>query len=113
MLYMQSFNVKEGQQKEFQEWIKKNEGLLRKHAPKGWTYWGTHAYVLGFGRYHAAMIWQCSKYGDFDTMREHDDPTFVRLFEEFDAITDPSFSEAVLLREIGDVKIIEAKKPKK
>ena len=113
MLYMQSFNIKEGRMKDFQKWIKENEGMMQKHAPKGWTYGGTHAYVLGFGRYHAATIWQCSKYGDFDAWREHDDATWNRLGEEWSNFALPDAGEAVLLREMSDTIIMEAKKPKK
>lgn len=110
MLYMTSFNVKEGRNKEFQAWTKKNEDLFQKHAPKGWTYRGTYGYVLGFGRFGAALMWECSKYGDFDTFREHRDETWIRLGEEAGDFTSASEVESVLLREIGDVKIMEKAK---
>src|SRR6266581_4655464 len=50
MLYLQSGNVKEGRQKEYQAWVKENEGAIEKHAPKGWLYRGTYGTVFGFGR---------------------------------------------------------------
>ena len=110
VLYMQSFNVKEGKLKEFQAWAKKNEDLMAKHAPKGWTYRGTYGYVLGFGRYGAATIWEFGKYGDFDTFREHRDPMWERLGEDFGDFAISNEGESVLLREIGDVKITEKAK---
>jgi len=110
MLWMQSFNLKEGRVKEFQAWIKKNEGLVQKHAPPGWKYRGTYAYVLGFGRYEAAQMWECDRYGDFDALREHDDETWIRLNEEAMDFGAPEPGEAVLLREIGDTRIIEPEK---
>ena len=110
MLYMTSGNIKEGRMKEFQAWTKKNEDLFMKHAPKGWTYRGTYGYVLGFGRYGIASLWECSKYGDFDTWREHRDETWVRLGEETGDFFIQGEGEAVLLREIGDVKIMEKAK---
>ncbi|HWM53552.1 MAG TPA: hypothetical protein VNP71_10370 [Thermoplasmata archaeon] len=113
MLYMTSFNTKEGRAREFQEWVKKNEDVIKKSAPRGWTYRGTYGYVLGFGRFGGAQLWECSKYGDFDTWREHDDPAWNRIGEQFQEFLTEDPGESILLREIGDVKIIEAKKPKK
>ncbi len=113
MLYMTSFNTKEGRAKEFQAWVKKNEELFQKRAPRGWTYRGTYGYVLGFGRYGGAQMWECSRYGDLDTWREHDDPTWIRLGEDFQDFLTEDPGESILLREMGDVKIIEAKKTKK
>jgi hypothetical protein len=114
MLYMTSFNVKEGRGKEFQSWVKKNEDVLRKSAPRGWTYRGTYAYVLGFGRYGGAQLWECNKYGDFDAWREHDEPAWNRIGEEFEDFLNEIPGEAILLREMGDTRIIESsRKPKK
>ena len=89
MLYINSFNVKHGMQKEFQAWAKKNDDLFRKLAPPGWTYRGTHAYVWGFGRFGAAMMWEINKYGDLDDF------------------TSEVPGESVLLRELSDTRIIE------
>lgn len=105
--------MKEGRYSELQAWVKKNEGALVKHAPSGWTYRGTFGTVLGFGKYDVAQIWELSRYGDFDTSREHDDPTWNRLNEEFVDFFMPGSGEATLLREIGDVKVVEPKKSKK
>jgi len=110
MLYMTSGDIKEGRMKEFQTWTKKNEDLFMKHAPKGWTYRGTYGYVLGFGRYAVATMWECGKYGDFDTWREHRDETWTRLGEEEGDFFIPGEGEAVLLREMGDVRIMEKAK---
>ncbi len=110
MLYMWSGDVKEGRMREMQAWIKKNEDLTQKYAPPGWTYKGTYAYVLGFGRYHVAALWECSTYGDFDVWREHADENWVNLNEEFMDFFENAPGEAVLLREIGDTKILERSK---
>src|SRR5437870_6020160 len=79
MLWIQFGNVKEGRMKDFQEWTKKNEGQFEKHAPPGWAYRGTFGAVLGFGNYDSALIMECSKYGDFDKLREHKDEIWDRL----------------------------------
>jgi len=113
MLWIQFGNVKEGRMKEFQAWTKKNEGLLEKHAPAGWSYRGTFGTVLGFGRYDCGMMMECTNYGDFDRLRNHNDETWIRLNEEAADFFLPGQSEAILLREIGDVKISEPRKPKK
>ena len=107
MLYMQSFNVRQGKQKEFQAWVGKNEDLFRKLAPEGWKYRGTYSYVWGFGRFGAAMMWEINKYGDLDTARAHNDPNYNRLWESMDDFTSEQPGESVLLREIGDTRIIE------
>ncbi len=113
MLYQVSNNVKEGRQRDYQAWVKKNEGLLEKHAPKGWMYRGTFGTVLGFGRFDTTQMWEISQYGDFDAFREHKNETFERLVEEWQDFMIPGAGEATLIREVGDVRITEAKKPKK
>ena len=107
MLYITSGNLKEGKAGAWQEYVQKNEDLFRKHAPPGWTYRGTYFYVLGFGRFSTASLWECTTYGDFDTWREHDDETWMRLNEEAGAFFNNDNGESVLLREAGDTKIIE------
>ena len=109
-MYLQSFNLKEGKMLDFQMWTKKNEAAIQKSAPKGWTYKGTYAYVLGFGRYQAAALWECAKYGDFDIWREHKDATWMRLFGDMQDFVTNDTGESVLLREIGDTRILEPKK---
>ena len=79
MLWIQNFNVKEYKMEECQKLIKENEKTLAKHAPKGWKYIGTYCYVLGFGPYCGAFLWECSNYADFDVWRNHDDPTSLIL----------------------------------
>ncbi|HEY7588827.1 MAG TPA: hypothetical protein VIB49_08825 [Thermoplasmata archaeon] len=114
VLYIQNFNLKEGRALEFQAWMKKNEGAIAKATPRGWKYRGTYAYVLGFGRYGGMAMWECSRYADFDAWREHDDPTWNRLNGEIQDFFTEEITEAVLLREIGDTRILEPpKKPKK
>ncbi|MFQ6012031.1 MAG: hypothetical protein ACE5LS_00080 [Thermoplasmata archaeon] len=107
MLWMQSWNLKEGKARAFQEWEQKNEDLIRKHAPPGWTYRGTYFYVLGFGRYSVANLWECSTYGDFDAWREHGDETFTRLIEEAGEFSSEDVGESALLRGVGDTRIVE------
>jgi len=110
MLYMQSYNIKEGKMTDFQMWTKKNEDAIRKSAPKGWSYRGTYAYVLGFGRFTAATLWECSKYADFDAWREHKDATWMRLWSDMQDLGTSEVGESILLREIGDTRIVEPKK---
>lgn len=112
MLWIQSFNIKEGHLKDFQKWIKDNEKTMAAHLPPGWSYRGTYFYVLGFGRYGAAQILELSNYSDFDTWRKHNDPVFTSFAEKFSDFTTPNEGESVLLREAGDTIIVEPpKKP--
>lgn len=94
-----------------QGWLAKNKDLFQKYAPPGWSYKGTYAYVLGFGRFQTADLWECKSYGDFDALREHDDENWMRLNEEYSEFFTPEPGEAVLLREIGDTKIMEPRAP--
>jgi hypothetical protein len=110
MLYIFNYNIKEGRMEEFQKFIKENEKTIAKQAPKGWKYMGTYFYVLGFGPYCAADLWECSNYADFDTWRNYDNPTWVKLWKQ---AVEYCTSEPVvswLLREAGDTKILEPKK---
>ena len=59
VLYIFNHNLEEGQAESFQKFIKKEKTLV-KHAPKRWKYLGTYFYVLGFGPYSAADLWECS-----------------------------------------------------
>ena len=113
MLWIQFGNLKEGRMKDSQEWTKKNEGLFEKHAPPGWAYRGTFGTVLGFGTCDTAPIMECGKYGDFDKLREHKDETWDRLGAEANEFLLPGQGQAILLREIGDVKVMEPLKKKK
>ncbi len=114
MLYLSFGDVKEGQMKDFQAWVKKNEGPLSKHAPPGWLYRGTFAPVFGFGTTDTAQLWEIAKYGDLDAARDHEDKEWARLQQEMtDLMEAHTDVPALLLREIGDTKIIEPKKPKK
>ena len=96
--------------KDYQAFIKKSEKALRDHSPKGWKYMGNYAYVLGFGPYHGAEMWEISDYGDFDTFRNHDDPKWIELMEKSMEFTTTDATPAWLLREISDTKITEPKK---
>ena len=95
---------------EFQKFVKKNEKTLSKHAPKGWKFLGTYFYVLNFGPYHAADLWEISNYVDFDALRDHEDPTWLKLWQQTMEFTTTEPTPAWLLREAGDTKITEPKK---
>jgi hypothetical protein len=110
MLYMINYNIREGKMKEFQAFIKKNEKAYREHAPKGWKLVGEYCYVLGFGPYCAAELWEISDYADFDTFRNHKDPTWLQLLEKSMEFQTTEPTPAWLLREARDTKITEPKK---
>lgn len=110
MLYMINYNVKEGKMLEFQKFVKENEKTYREHAPKGWKFLGEYCYVLGFGPYHAVELWEISTYADFDTFRDHNDPTWMKLLEKSMEFQTTEPTPAWLLREVSDTKITEPKK---
>jgi len=109
MLRIMNYNIKENKTKEFQEFIKKNQKTKAAHAPKGWKYLGTYFYVLGFGPYHAMVMWEISDYVDFDALRDHADPVFWGLMEEFFSFTSNDPTPGWLLRKVGDTRITESK----
>jgi hypothetical protein len=96
--------------KEFQEFVKENQETIAKHAPKGWKYLGTYCYVLGFGPYHAALMWEITDYADLDTLRNHEDAVFWDLLEKKFAFLTQEPTPGWLLRKVGDTKITESKK---
>jgi len=110
MLWIVNFNLKENRIAEYQNFIKKSEKTMAEHAPKGWKYLGTYFYVLNFGPNHAAVFWEISDYADFDTYRNHDDPTWWKLLEQAIGFTTNEPAPGWLLREAGDTKITEPKK---
>jgi hypothetical protein len=110
MLVIMNGNLKEYKVKDYQKWIKENEKAFAEHAPKGWKYVGTYFYVLGFGPYTVASLWEISDYSDFDTLRNHDDPIWLRLMEQGMKFGTPEPTPSWLLREAGDTKITEPKK---
>jgi len=113
MLYVTFGDIKEGRMREYQDWVKKNEGPLGKHAPRGWIYRGTWGSVFGFGEHDIAQMWEIKNYGDLDAARDHTDATFERLGEEGSEFFLPGSGQSILLREVGDLRITEPKKPKK
>jgi len=110
MLWISNFNIKENRMEEFQKFIKENKKAIAKTAPNGWKYMGTYFYVLGFGPYTAAQIWEITDYADFDTFRNHEDPTWLKLLEQGMEFATPEPTPSWLLREAGDTKITEPKK---
>jgi hypothetical protein len=110
MLYIANGNLKENTAMAYQKFIKENEKALAEHAPKGWKYMGTYFYVLGFGPYTVAMLWEIADYADFDALRDHDDPTWVALFKQAMEFGAPGPVPSWLLREAGDTQITEPDK---
>ena len=93
--------------KELQKFVNEHEKTIAEHAPKGWKYMGTYCYVLGFGSYHVAVIWEISNYADLDALRNHDDPIFWKLMEQkLDFMTSEP-TPSWLLRNVGDTLITE------
>ena len=110
MLSIWNFNLKENKAREYQKFIKENEQKIASHAPKGWKYMGTYFYVLGFGPYTGATLWEITDYADFDILRNHDDPIWLKLTEQAMEFGTPEPAPSWLLREAGDTKITEPKK---
>jgi hypothetical protein len=113
MLYLTSYNLKEGRAGEYIAWVKKNKKNMQDHAPPGWKFRGIYASVLGFGRYDVTEIWELRKYGDFDTFRNWDDKVSLRLQTEVQDFLLPGAGVSTLLREVSDVVLVEPKKPKR
>ncbi len=83
---------------------------MAEHAPTGWKYMGTYFYVLGFGPCTGATFWEISDYADFDSLRNHDDPIWIKLLEQSIEFGAPEPTPSWLLREAGDTIITEPKK---
>jgi hypothetical protein len=112
MLWIQNFNIRESKMGAFQRLINKNEKTTAKHAPKGWKYMGTYFYAIMLGQYTGASLWKCSFYADFDTGCNHDDATWLRLVNQVTDFWKPEPVPGMLLREVGESKVIKpGKKP--
>jgi hypothetical protein len=109
ILRIYNFNIKEGKIKEFQQFIKDNEATKAAHAPPGWKYIGTYFYVLGFGPYHGMTIWEITDYADLDALRDHEDPVYWTLIEQYLDLLTTEATPGWLLREVGDTQITEKK----
>jgi hypothetical protein len=113
MLYLMSYNLKDGRDCEYVAWVKKNKKSIQDHAPPGWKYRGTYGTVLGFGRFGFTDIWEMMTYGDFDTLRNWEDKIFIRLSAEQMDFFLPGPVESTLLGDVSDVVFLEHKKPKR
>ena len=102
MLWIQNFNIREGRMGEFQKFINENEKLMTQHAPKGWKYIGTYFYALMLGQYTGASLWECSTYSDFDTWRNHNDATWLKLVGQVMGFYTAEPTPGLLLREVGE-----------
>jgi len=109
VLRIYNFNVKEHKVKELQKFVQENQKTLAEHAPKGWKYLGTYFYVMGFGSYHGAVLWEITDYADLDIMRDHEDPIFWDLIEKKFSFLTNEPTPGWLLRKVGDAKITESK----
>ena len=109
MLRIANYNIKENQIKQLQKFVTENQETIAKHAPRGWKYVGTYFYVLGFGPYHIAVIWEITDYADLDTLRDHDDPVFWDLIEKKFTFLTNEPTPGWLLRKVGETRITESK----
>lgn len=103
MLWISAGNLKEDKSREYKDWVRKNKDQIQKHAPPGWKHKGVFGTVLGFGRYDVLEMWEIKDYGDFDTLRNHDDPVFDGIYDEASKFFIPGAGEAWLVRDIADV----------
>jgi hypothetical protein len=66
------FDVKKGQTRAFQEWVRENEAKLAQEAPDGWEYLGTYGVVATSEKESGAFrqVWRHRSYADMDTFAE-------------------------------------------
>jgi len=110
IMQIDNFVIKEKKYKEFQDWIKANEGNLSKWAKKaGMKYLGTYYYVLGTGAHVNAggcFMWELSKYGDIDTaLTIFKDPTDEKISRELTELLVNMPTPSLLLRPFGEALI--------
>jgi hypothetical protein len=113
MLWISNYNIREGRMTEYQKYVKENEKKIKEHAPKGMKFLGVYFYVLGFGPYHVAELWEISDYADLDAFRNHNDPAWLKLMEESAEFATNEPIVSWLMREAADTKITEPKPKKK
>jgi hypothetical protein len=55
-------------------------------------------------------IWEITNYADLDALRDHDDPIYWSLIEQYLDLLTNEPTPGWLLREVGDTQITEKKK---
>lgn len=113
MLFLWNANLEKGRESEFKEFIVKNIGTYRKHAPPGWTLKGVYGCSVNIGPYDVTWMWEFKKFADIDTAREYSDPVLDRLsVEEMDFYL-PGSMNTMVLRDVADWSVLAPKKRKK
>jgi hypothetical protein len=112
IMEIDNFIIKEKKWKEFQDWIKANEGRLAEWAKKaGMKYLGAYYYALGTGAHLNAMgcfMWELSKYGDIDsTMKLFKDPEDEKISKEMNELLVAMPTPMLLLRPFKEGLIYE------
>jgi hypothetical protein len=111
MLFLWSVNLKNGMEKKFQEWAKKNIESLAKHVPPHWKLWGVYGATFGLGPHDVTLIWAFDKWADLDAMREYSNDVSNRLDAEFTYFVLPGSGRAMVLREVAEWMVTEPRKP--
>jgi hypothetical protein len=110
MLLLWSFNLEKGREMEYKNFIAENLEKYRKHTVPGWTLKGVYGSTFNIGRHDVTWIWEFSKFGDMDVVRDHIDPVLDDLsMEEADFFV-PGSSEVTILREVGEWSVLPPKK---
>jgi hypothetical protein len=113
MLFLWSVNLRDGADKEFQEWVKKNKESLTRYLPPRWRLWGIYGATFGLGPRDVTVIYEFDKWADLDAMREYSNEVADRMDAEFYSFALPGSSRGVVLRDVAEWVVTEPKKPKK
>ena len=98
------YNIKEGKQNEFVDFVAKNEHVLRERAAEGWTFLGTYLTVQGLGDYDVEQRWQIDDYARLGSGWGHDEE-FDRVIRESLGFMDGRFV-AQVVKSVDEVMVL-------
>ena len=84
------FNVKEGQNNAFREWILKHQDAFAKSLPDGWKYLGCYFTVFHMGRREWQIRYEIDALAAYDTLRAYQNAAFNELLAQIYTFINPN-----------------------
>lgn len=111
-LVMNGFDVRPGQNEEFQQWVRQNVEALSNNAPEGIELLGIYSAIFSSEKHSGQYrtVWRMDSYGAMDKFAAAagEDSAFARLLEEMGSFGDvrigADFSNE-LLKSVVDITI--------
>jgi len=101
------FNVKEGKNNDFREWILKHQEEFAECLPKGWKYLGCYFTVFHMGRHEWQIRYEIDALAAYDTLRAYKNDTFNELLAQiYDFINSNTPIEIEVVKDVKGLRIM-------